>query len=98
MNWFKRRIANRHNGRRALQEARQKARALGVETAELLGPQVFDPRADPEAVKDFLLAVVGAANLSRNFPDLSPHSLERVHGDFALAFWDSITQQLEGLS
>lgn len=97
MTWFKRARAKQLAKSDALSAAREKARDLGKETAELLGPEVLDPRADPTAVRDFLLAIVGAANLSKTFPELSPPALKRIHADFASSFWASINEQLEQL-
>ncbi len=81
----------------AIRQTRAAARDLGRNLADLIAPQILDPRADPAAVAEVAKATIAGVTLAEELPNVPPELVAKIEADMHLAFWDRMKTHTRNL-
>ncbi|MFA7413674.1 MAG: hypothetical protein WC048_04245 [Rhizobium sp.] len=82
---------------RMIRQARSAARELGRNLADLIAPQILDPRADPAAVADVAKAVIQGVRIADEMPNVPADIVAKIEGDMHVAFWARMEKHTRNL-
>jgi len=80
-----------------IRQARSAARELGRNLADLIAPQILDPRADPAAVADVAKAVIQGVRIADEMPNVPADIVAKIEGDMHVAFWARMEKHTRNL-